>query len=134
MNINNNDTNNDEAGPSNTGIALPHTLAMKSIEDNLITPLRPILKNKDQATQKCDFLRSCVACNLLPKGVLPKVPLKIKEPPLALKEQWEVTLTECGNKLLRILIIDFHKSQIMELDQLAQNSIMRASHVTIPEF
>ena len=53
---------------------------------------------------------------------------------MALKEQWEVTLTECGNKLLRILIIDFHKSQIMELDQLAQNSIMMASHIIIPEF
>ena len=41
--------------------------------------------------------------------------------------------TEYGNKLLRILT-DFHKSQIMELDQLAQNSIMRASHIVIPEF
>ena len=52
---------------------------------------------------------------------------------MSLKEQWEVTLTECGNKLLRTLI-DFHKSQIMELDQLAQNAIMRASHIIIPEF
>ena len=46
FNTNNSDTNNDEAGPSTSGIASPYVMAVRSIEDNLITPLRPILKTR----------------------------------------------------------------------------------------
>jgi len=127
-------TQSNEAGPSssNSGIASPHDLAYKSIEDNLITELRSILKNKVQATTKCDFLRNHVARNFLPKGVPPKVPIKIVDPPPSLKEKWEAALMECGNKLTRILI-DFHKDQILHFKELAQDLIMRGSQIIIPE-
>jgi len=69
----------------------------------------------------------------LPKGVLPKVPIKIVDPPPSLKEKWEAALMECGNKLTRILI-DFHKDQILHFEELAQDTIMKGSQIIIPEF
>ena len=133
---NNNNTVNDEgsdSGPSTSGIASLRGQALKSINDNLLTPLRPILKRKVRATHKCEFLRNCVARNFLPKGVLPRVPIKIEDPPSSLKEKWNTTLQECGNKLLRLLI-DFHRGQISEFEELAQDSILRGSQIILPEF
>ena len=61
------------------------------------------------------------------------VPLKIVDPPQCLKEQWDETLKECGQKLLRILI-DHHKSQISFYEEMAHDKINQASHIIIPEF
>ena len=47
--LNNNNTVNDgrsDNGPSTSGIALLRGQVLKSINDNLLTPLRPILKSK----------------------------------------------------------------------------------------
>ena len=132
-NNNNATEHDDEARPSTSGIVSPLELALKSIDDNLVTPLRPILKSKVRAASKCEFLRNCVVRNFIPKGVLPKVPIKIENPATTLKEKWDATLKECGNKLLRALI-DFHRGQISELEELAQDTIMKGSHIIIPEF
>ena len=131
-NTNNTDENN-EAGPSTSGVASLSDQALKSIELNLTTPLRPILKDKAKAVSKYEFLRHCAAIDYVPKGVLPIVPLKITDPPTPLKEQWNETIVECGNKLLRILI-EFHLSQIKSKEEMAQDIITRASHIILPEF
>ena len=69
------------------------------------------MKAKAKAVSKYEFLKHCAAIDFVPKGVLPIVPLKIADPPTHLKEQWNETIVECSNKLLRILT-EFHLSQI----------------------
>ena len=81
----NNDENNG-ASSSTTGIASLSDEAQQSIEVNLNTPLKPILKGKACANSKYQFLRHCMARDLIPKGMTPKVPLKIENPPQALKD------------------------------------------------
>ena len=65
--------------------------------------------------------------------MLPKVPLKIVDPPTQLKEKWDFLLSECTNKLLMTLI-DFHRDQISNFEGLAQDTIFRGSQIIIPEF
>ena len=130
---NNTSIDNNEASSSNVDIASLSVEARKSIEVNLITPLKPILRGKARAVSKYQFLRHCTSRDLLPKGVTPVVPLKIADPSQSLKDQWDDTLKECGHKLLRILI-DYHKSQISSYEELAHDKITQASHIIIPEF
>ena len=89
-------------------------MTLKTIEDNMLISLRPILKSKVQASNKYEFLRKYVAHNFIPKGVLPKVPNKIDDPSSTLQEKWNATLQECDNKLLRLLI-DFTMAKFLNL-------------------
>ena len=96
-------------------------------------PLRPILKDKAKAVSKYEFLKHCTAIDFVPKGVLPVVPLKIADPPAQLKAKWNDTIVECGNKLMNILI-DFHLEHIKSKEEIAQDTITRASQIILPEF
>ena len=122
---------NDEAGPS--GVASLPNRALMSTEQHLTTPLRPILKDKARAVSKLNFLRHCATRDLIPKGAQINVPLKIVDPPVSLKEKWEGTLKECSNHLLRILV-DFHRSQISNFEELADETINKSCHTVIPEY
>ena len=122
---------NEEAGPS--GVTSLPNRALMSIDQHLTTLLRPILKDKAQAVSKLNFLRSCATRDLIPKGVQINVPLKIVDPPASLKEKWEGTLKECSNHLLRILV-DFHRSQISNFEELADETINKGCHTVIPEY
>ena len=130
-----NDTNDDNNGASSstTGVASLSDEAQQSIEVHLNTPLKPILKGKARANSKYQFLRHCMARDLIPKGMTPKVPLKIENPPQALKDQWDETLRDCGAKLLRILM-SHHRDQISSFEEMAHDQINQASHLIIPEF
>ena len=121
---------NNEAGPSTTGVALLSKEAQKSIEVHLTNKLRPILKDKSQISAKYQFLRNCLTDDIILKGVLP---LKIHNTPESLEQKWEDMLKECGHKLLRILI-DFHRDQISSLEDLAQETITQANTIILPEF
>ena len=96
-------------------------------------PLRPILKDKAKAVSKYEFLKHCTAIDFVPKGVLPVVPLMIVDPPAQLKAKWNDIIVECGNKLMNILI-DFHLEHIKSKEEMAQDTITRASQIILPEF
>ena len=89
--------------------------------------------NNTKAVSKYEFLNHCTAVDYIPKGVLPVVPLKIVDPPAQLKAKWNDTIVECGNKLMRILI-DFHLELIKSREEMAQDTITRASQIILPEF
>jgi len=85
------------------------------------------------ANSKYQFLRHYMARDLIPKGMTPKVPLKIDNPPQALKDQWDETLQDCGAKLLRILM-SHHRDQISSFEEMAHDQINQVSHLIMPEF
>ena len=89
-------------------------------------PLKPILRKKAQAVSKYEFFRHCAARSTIPKGLQLNVPLKIEEPSRNLKEKWVEVQRECSNKLLNTLI-DHHRSQIHSNEELAQETIIKAS-------
>ena len=98
---------------------------------HLTNKLRPILKDKSRISAKYQFL--FLTNDIIPKGVLPKVPLKIHNTPESLEQKWKDMLKECGDKLLRILI-DFHRDQISSFKDLVQETIMQANTIILPEF
>ena len=84
------------------------------------------------ATSKCDFLRSCIARDIYPKGTTPVVPLKIMDTPEHLKNEWEGILSDCARKLTKALV-NFHHSKIVRQEQLAEKVVFDASQLIIPE-
>ena len=56
-----------------------------------------ISKDKVKAMSKYEFLKHCTAIDYIPKRILSIIPLKVADPPIHLKEQWNKTTVECGN-------------------------------------
>jgi len=123
----------DEAGPSTSGVVSSLSLATKAIDQHLTGPLRKVLKDKHRTSAKCDFLRSCLARNVYPKGVTPQVPLKILDAPTDLQSSWNSILQECSKKLTQQLV-QHHQSKIVQQEQQAELIITDASQIIIPEY
>ena len=107
--------------------------ADQAIKRELIDPLRQILKDKCKASSKCEFLHSCLAHNTLPKGATPTVPLKIMNAPSDLENKWNNILQDCGRQLT-LTLINYHQGQIVELEQLAEETITNGNQIVLPEF
>ena len=121
------------ANTSNPGVVSSLQKASQAINRELIDPLRQILKEKCKASSKCEFLRSCLAHNTLPKGATPIVPLKILNAPSDLENKWNDILHDCGRKLT-LTLVNHHQSQIAELEQLAEETITNGNQIVLPEF
>ena len=91
---------NNEAGSSTTGVASLTKETQKSIEVPLTKKTEANFKDKSWISAKYQFLRNCLTDDIIPKGVLPKVPLKIHNTPESLEQKWEDTLKECGQQAI----------------------------------
>ena len=82
---------------------------------------------------KYEFLHHCATHSTIPKGLQLNVPFKVEEPSRNLKEKSVEVQRECSNKLLNTLI-DHHRSQIHSNEELAQETIIKATQIILPEF
>ena len=120
-------------GNTTSDVVLSLQKADQVIKRELIDPLRQILKDKCKASSKCKFLRSCLAHNTLPKGATPTMPLKIMNAPSDLENKWNNILQNCGRQLT-LTLINYHQVQIVELKQLAEETITNGNQIVLPEF
>ncbi|XP_065913620.1 uncharacterized protein [Dysidea avara] len=113
-------------------VSLPE-VTRKSINDILKEPLWRVLKEKAKSISKQTFLSDCIKNKAIPKGVTPKVPLKIIDPPQELSTKWDEILNECGTRLTTALD-DFHKAEIAQIELKAAKVIHDASCELLPQF
>ena len=121
------------ANTSNPGVVSSLQKASQAIKRELIDPLHQILKEKCEASSKCEFLRSCLAHNTLPKGATPIVPLKILNTPSDLENKLNDILHDCGWQFT-LTLINYHQSQIAEFELLAEETITNGNQIVLPEF
>ena len=131
--VSNTQSANDEANSSSNNGVSALQKAERAIQIELIDPLRTILRGKSKAMTKCDFLRSCLAHNTLPKGTTPCVTLKINDTPRDLVSKWNEILQNCGRQLT-LTLINYHENQIAEHQRLAEERIMHGNQMILPEF
>jgi len=116
-----------------TGVASPHVLATQSINENLVVPLRSVLREQHRAEAKEDFLSSCLTDDVVPTGLRVNVPLKVNNPPNSLTTKWTAILNQCSRSLMTALV-EYHTEQINTEKENFNTKIMEGLNIVIPEF
>ena len=127
------DVNDEDNIPSTSGVVSTSPAIQAIIDKELTDPLRRALKCKCQASAKCEFLRTCMAWDTMPKGISITVPLKVTDAPSDLQQQWNNILTSCSKQLM-VTLIKFHQGQVQHHEHLAETIINEATHMIIPEY
>ena len=115
------------------GVASPLVRATTSIQEHLLDPLRPILRDQQRAESKIKYLQDCLASHSYPQGVQVKVPLKMKEPTNQMVNKWAAILTDCSRQLTEALV-SFHNTEVKQCTTLTANTILTGVNVIIPDF
>ena len=127
------DVNDEDNIPSTSGVVSTSPAIQAIIDKELTDPLRRALKCKCQASAKCEFLRTCMAKDTMPKGITINVPLKVTDAPTDLQQQWNSILTSCSKQLM-LTLIKFHQGKVQQHEHLAETIINDATHMIIPEY